>query len=158
MGGRKVTAQRTLVAYATKTGVTGENAQIIAEVLSAEFEHQVDLVNLKERKVTDLSPYDNVVIGSGIRIGRWYGPSKKLFKNKGLADKRVVVFLSSGEAGEDAEKATAKYSEKICRKYEHLKPFEFAAFGGRYPGREDTDWTDPEKVRRWAHELGEKLK
>jgi menaquinone-dependent protoporphyrinogen oxidase len=153
-----VTQQRTLVAYATKGGVTGENALIITEVLRTDYEHQVDLVNLKERKVADLSPYDTVVIGTGIRIGRWYGPSRRLFKNRGLADKRVVVFLSSGEAGEDAEKATAKYSEKICSKYEHLKPFEFAAFGGRMPGNEKMDFTDPEKVREWAHELGEKLK
>ena len=72
---------KSLVAYATKGGVTAESAQIIAEVLEKQFKHEVDVVNLEEHKSPDITPYDNVFIGSGIRAGQWYGRAKKMLKN-----------------------------------------------------------------------------
>ena len=150
-------AGRTLIAYATKGGVTGENAEIIAGVLRDDFEHQVDVVNLMKAKAPDIAPYDVVIIGSGVRVFRWYGKAKKLLKDKGLADKKVVIYLSSGMAGEDRDKAVTKFIDNVLVKYPHVRPVAKEAFGGRFPGNEKMDFTDPEKVRVWAHELGEKL-
>jgi len=151
-------AQHTLVAFQTKGGVTGENAQIIADILREKFGHQVDMVNLKSDKVPDLSPYENVVVGTGVRIQRPYGKARKLLRDKRLSGKKVAIFISSAEAGDDPAEATAKYEKKLCGKVEHMKPVACQAFGGRMPFGNKTDWTDPEKVKEWAYRLGEILK
>ena len=151
-------AQQTLVAYQTKGGVTGENAEIIAGILRDDFDHKVDIVDLKAQKVPDLTPYGNVVIGTGIRVRMGYGKAKKLLKDKRLSGKRVALFISSGEAGDDPEAATAKYEKKLCGGIEHMKPVACQAFGGRMPMGPKTDWTDPERVKAWAYRLGEILK
>ncbi|MCJ2539675.1 MAG: hypothetical protein LN414_00215, partial [Candidatus Thermoplasmatota archaeon] len=57
----------------------------------------------------------------------------------------------------DDSAATAKYEKKLCGKVEHMKPVACQAFGGRMPFGDKMDWTDPEKVRVWAHRLGEIL-
>ena len=51
---------KTLIAYVTKSGVTGENAEIIAKVLVEQYQMQVDVVNLKENSKPDLSQYHNL--------------------------------------------------------------------------------------------------
>lgn len=151
-------SQRTLIAYQTKGGVTAENASIIAGILQGEFGHQVDVVDLKAQRVPDLAPYENVVVGAGVRIGRPYGRAKRLVKDRRLADKRVALFFSSAMAGTDPEGATARWERKLCGKVEHFKPVACQAFGGRMPFGDRTDFTDPEKVRDWAHRLGEILR
>ena len=155
-----MTRNRTLIAYATKGGVTGENAELIGEILRREFRHQVDVVNLMKAKVPDLTAYDNVIIGSGIRMGMWYRKAKKLLKNKALVDKRVVIFLSSGMAGnpETYPMAKKKFIDKMLAKNPHIKPVACEAFGGRYPAGNKIDMTDPKKVKVWAKELGRKLR
>jgi menaquinone-dependent protoporphyrinogen IX oxidase len=150
--------QKTLVSYFTKGGVTGENAQIVADVLIGEFGHHVTVVDMRRERVPDLEPFDNVVVGTGVRIQRPYGKPKRLLRDKRLATKKVAIFISSAEAGEDAAAATAKYEKKLCGKLEHMKPVSCQAFGGRMPFGDKTDWTDPEKVREWAYRLGEILK
>ncbi len=150
--------QQTLIAFMTKGGVTGENAEMIAGVLRDDFGHMVEVVNMKRQKVPDLAPFENVVVGTGVRIGTPYRKARKLLKDKRLAGKRVAIFISSAEAGGDPEAATAKYEKKLCGKVEHMKPVACQAFGGRMPFGNKMDWTDPEKVRVWAHRLGEILK
>lgn len=152
-----MTSQMTLVAFETKRGATAEYASILGGVLHGDFDHHVDMVNLREQKVPDLAPYDNVIVGSGIRIQRVYGKFRKLLKDKRLAEKRVAIFLSSGEAGGDPYKATKKYIGRIEKKYPHLNPVAAQAFGGVYPNGK-SDFREPETMRKWAHELGEKLK
>lgn len=150
-------SQRTLIAYQTKGGVTAENAAIIAGILRDEFGHQVDVVDLRTTKAPDLAPYQNVVIGAGVRIQRIYGRAKRMVRQPDLAGKRVAIYFSSGMAGDDPEGATAKWSGKLLRKAPHVRPVAVRAFGGRMPKGRGTDWTDPEKVRVWAHDLGEIL-
>ena len=85
---------RTLIAYFTKGGVTGENAEIIARVLRDDYDHQVDVVNLKEQRMPDVASYDNVIIGSGIRIGMWYGKARKQLKNpRNATRKKAEKFI-----------------------------------------------------------------
>ena len=154
--------QRTLIAYQTKTGVTAEYASIIGGVLAGEFQHQVDIVDMRTTKVPELTMYDNIIIGSGIRIGRLYGKAKKLFKDKRLGDKNVAIFMASGEAGEETGdetgKTSAKYEKKIRDKYSHFKPVDCIALGGAYPKKPEHDHRDPEGCRAWANKLGEILK
>ena len=151
---------KTLIAYATKSGVTEENANIIASVLRDTYKLEVDIINLKKIKSPDLSPYKNVIIGSGIRIGRWYKKAKKFLKND-FKDKKVAIYLSSLEAGDpkSRDQAIKKYIEEVLAKYTHIKPVATEAFGGRAKiFKTVTDSRDVEKVKEWANELGKKFK
>jgi len=147
--------KKTLIAYVTKSGVTGENAEIISHILREHYGLEVNLVNLKKNSKPELSQYDNVIIGSGIRMGMWYGKANKFLKND-FKDKKVAIFLSSGTAGdpETYQEAIIKYIDKKLTKNPHVKPVLTKAFGGRYS---NFDYTDPEKVKAWAIKLGKKL-
>ena len=146
---------KTLIAYVTKSGVTGENAEIISQILKEHYGLEVNVVNLKKNSKPDLSQYDNIIIGSGIRMGMWYGKAKKFLKNN-FTDKKIAIFLSSGMAGlpESYDEAVSKFINNKLVKNPHIKPVAIEAFGGRYS---NFDYTDPEKVKTWALELGKKL-
>jgi menaquinone-dependent protoporphyrinogen IX oxidase len=152
--------KKTLIAYATKSGVTGESANIIAEVLREKYGFRVDVVNLKEQSKPELSGYDNIFIGSGIRMGRWYGKAKGLLKSD-FQGKNVVIFLSACSAGDPKshDEAVAKYLDDVLAKYPNVKPIATAAFGGRMKmlGKVKADTRNPDKVRAWAEEVGKKL-
>ena len=154
---------KSLIAYATKGGVTGESAQVIAEVLEKEFKHEVMVINLLEDKSPDITPFDNIFIGSGIRAGQWYGRAKKLLKND-YAGKKVCLFLSACSAGDPDpakhDEAVQKYLTKKIDKIPQLQPIAVNAFGGRMKmgGKGGVNNYDPEQVRAWARDIGEKLK
>ena len=78
----KKVSDKTLIAYVTKGGVTEEAACIIAEALRDKYGLQVDLVNLKKNSAPDLSQYGNVIVGSGVRIG-------KVYKEALISEKRL---------------------------------------------------------------------
>jgi menaquinone-dependent protoporphyrinogen IX oxidase len=61
-----------MVAHVTKGGVTEEVARVIAEVLRDKYGLEVDLVNLKKNSSPDLAQYKNVIVGSGVRVGKVY--------------------------------------------------------------------------------------
>jgi menaquinone-dependent protoporphyrinogen IX oxidase len=149
-----------LIAYETKSGVTGESANIIAGVLRSEYGFEVDVVNLKEKPEPDLTEYGSIIIGSGIRMGRWYGRAKRLLKVD-FEGKNVVVFVSACSAGDPKthDEAVTKYLDDVLVKYPKLKPLAAAAFGGRMQmfGKVRSDTCDPDKVRAWAKEVGAKL-
>ena len=151
---------RTLVAYASKNGVTAESARIIAETLRREHGFEVDVVDLAENRKPDYSSHDIVVIGSGIRMGMWYGRARGFMK-RDFTGKRVAVFISSMRAGnpEEHEKARQNYLQKGIDRWLKTKPVAAEAFGGRYvrKGEVTHDNYDPGKVRAWADELGRLL-
>jgi menaquinone-dependent protoporphyrinogen IX oxidase len=148
---------KTLIAYETKGGATAKSASIIAEVLRNDHGHEVDIVNLRENRKPDISGYDNVIIGSGIRIGMWYGRAKR-FLGTDFKGKKVAVFLSSMRAGDPKqyEAARARYIDRVLSKKMKTEPVAAEAFGGWYKKKgEVTDNNlDPDKVRAWAGELG----
>jgi menaquinone-dependent protoporphyrinogen oxidase len=152
--------KKTLIAYATKSGVTGESANIIANVLREKYGFSVDVVDLKEQPKPELAKYDNVFIGSGIRMGRWYKRAKNLLESD-FKGKNVFIFLSACSAGDPKshDEAVSKYLNTVLAKYPHVKPVATAAFGGRMKmfGKVQSDTCDPEKVRLWAEEVGKKL-
>jgi menaquinone-dependent protoporphyrinogen oxidase len=151
---------KTLVAYATKGGVTEESANIIASVLRDKYKLEVDVINLTKNPNPDISQYENIIIGSGIRMGRWYKQALKLMESD-FHNKRVVLFLSSCEAGEPDkhEQSVTKYITKILEKYPHVKLLAAEAFGGRMKifGKMITDNYDAEKVKTWAEEIGKRF-
>lgn len=57
---------KTLIVYATKHGCT----EACADRLSKKLSGNVDLCNLKEGKLPDLSQYDKIIIGGPVYIGK----------------------------------------------------------------------------------------
>ncbi len=155
-----MSANKTLIAYVTKMGVTRESALIIAEILRCKFGLEVDLVDLKEQKSLDLAQYQNMVIGSGVRAGKVYGKALKFLEND-LTGKKVAFFVSSAWAGTPGsyETAKARFVEKTLAKYPKINPVSTEAFGGRikYIRKTMVDNTDLAKVEAWAEELGKKF-
>jgi menaquinone-dependent protoporphyrinogen oxidase len=93
---------RVLVAYATKYGATAEIAKKIGEVLRLEG-LVTDVLPVDD--VGDLAPYEAVVLGSAVYIGKWRKEAVKfLERNEKLLAKKQVWLFSSGPTGEgDAE-------------------------------------------------------
>lgn len=126
---------KTLVIYGTRYGTAEEIAEKITETLREE-DVEVDLVNSKDKKDFDLTSYDLVVVGSGIKIGKWTKNSLNfLKKNKTeLANKKVALFVTCGAA--NIEKTSAegqiKYLDNVANEYLINKPVSTGLFGGVY--------------------------
>lgn len=87
-----------LVAYASKYGATREIADKIGEVL-----HQAGLQAdvLPVERVRDVTPYQVVVLGSAVYIGKWMkGAIQFLNDHAGELAGRPVWIFSSGPTGE----------------------------------------------------------
>jgi menaquinone-dependent protoporphyrinogen IX oxidase len=153
-------ACKTLIAYQTKGGATEEAAKRIAETLRSKFQLEVDLVNLKEQKPLELTQYQNVIVGGGVRSGRVYSKALKFLEND-FTGKKVAFFVSSSWAGTPGsyDNAKAKFVEKTLTKYTKINPVSTEAFGGRirYFKKTMLDNTDLTKVEVWAEELGKKF-
>ena len=127
-----------LIAYGTRYGATTGTAEEIAKVLRDEG-FEVKIVNLKEEKVKDLSDFDVIIIGSGIKMDMWTSKTKSFLNkfNNELKKKKVALFVSSGGRalmeykGEtsEIERINKKYLEEKASKYD-LKPITMAMFGG----------------------------
>ena len=127
-----------LIAYGTRYGATTSTAEEISKVLQGEG-FEVKVVNLKEEKVKDISKFELVIIGSGMKMEMWTSKAKA-FLNKfssELKKKKVAIFVSSGARalmeykGEHDEiiRITKKYLEDKASKYD-LDPISMTMFGG----------------------------
>lgn len=87
-----------LVTYATKHGATAEIAGKIGQVLrQAGFQTTVMPVD----RVSDLSLYKAVVLGSAVYIGRWRKAAARFLKaNEKVLAGQMVWLFSSGPTGE----------------------------------------------------------
>ena len=127
-----------LIAYGTRYGATTSTAEEISKVLQSEG-FDVKVVNLKEEKVKDISKYELVIIGSGMKMEMWTSKAKA-FLNKfssELKKTKVALFVSSGARalmeykGEHDEiiRITKKYLKDKASKYD-LNPISMTMFGG----------------------------
>lgn len=148
---------RTLLAYVTAGGATERYAQVIADTLRSRG-HVVELVDLRRTVVPDLSEYENVVVGAGVRIAMVYRKAKQFLKRKDLRGKRLAVYLSSAMAIKDADKARARFLTPLMERL-GLTPVMCDALPGKVPagGGKLEDRTDADLARRWAEELAERL-
>lgn len=88
---------RILVTYASKYGATAQIAEKIGEVLC---QAGLPADTLPVDQVRDLSPYQTVIVGSAIYIGKWQKAAEAFLNanEKRLAQQKVWVF-SSGPTG-----------------------------------------------------------
>jgi menaquinone-dependent protoporphyrinogen oxidase len=153
---------KTLIAYVTKGGATGEAARKIADVLHSKFNLEVEIVDLKKQKMPDLKQYDNVIVGGGVRVGRVYGKAVQFLKND-FSGKKVAFFVCSSWAGtpspESYQHAKTKFVDNTLVKCNMINTVSAEAFGGRirYFRKTMLDNTDLTKVEAWAELLGKKF-
>jgi len=130
--------KKVLIAYGTRYGATAGTAEEIAKVLQGEG-LEVKLVNLKKEKVKDISEFELIIIGSGMKMEMWTSKTKAFLKkfSSELNKKKVAFFVSSGARAlmeykgenEEISRITKKYLEDKASKY-YLNPIAMTMFGG----------------------------
>jgi menaquinone-dependent protoporphyrinogen IX oxidase len=148
-----------LVAYFTKGGASEEYAQIIAKTLTADG-LTVETCNLAHN-IPDVAAFDTVVLGTGVRMFRVYRRWKKVLKQKELGNKHLFMFLSSGTAIEEPDKAVDKFLRPLVEKYS-LKPKSLISFPGKIPEKwakldSQNETVKPEKAKVWAQEIARQV-
>jgi menaquinone-dependent protoporphyrinogen IX oxidase len=146
---------KTLVAYFTKGGASEEYAKVIVETLT-ETGLTVEICNLAHG-IPDVAAFDRVVLGTGVRMFRVYRPWKKVLRQKALSKKHLFMFLSSGTAIEDPDKAVEKFLRPLVEKY-HLTPKSLVSFPGKIPEKwakldSQKETMKPEQAKAWALEI-----
>lgn len=151
---------KVLIAFATKCGATEDTAQQIANTLRSKYGLEVDTVNLHQEARPNFTQYGTVIVGSGIRMGKWYKEALKFLEND-FQSRNVALFVCSMyEGGKPETYPTAvKRLEKVSEEHLRTKPFAIEAFGGRmrFAGRVTADNMDMNKINTWAESLGEKI-
>ncbi len=126
---------KALVIYGTRYGTATEIAEEISKVLEDE-QVDVDLVDARGIKDCDVSPYDLVVVGSGIKMGKWTkGSMNFLKKNKtALSKRKVALFVTCGAANDEKTVAEGqdKYLDNIAKENLTNPPIATGLFGSVY--------------------------
>lgn len=148
-----------LVAYFTKGGASEEYAQIVAKKLTDDG-LVVEIRNLAH-DIPDVAAFNTVVLGTGVRMFRVYRRWKKVLKQKALGNKHLFMFLSSGTAIEDPDKAVEKFLRPIVEKYS-LKPISMISFPGKIPEKwakidDQKETMKPDKAKAWAQEIARQI-
>lgn len=165
---------KVLVAYASKHGATAEIAEKIGQTLR---EAGLGTEVLPAERVTDLSPYNAVVLGSAMYIGRWQKEASKFLERneKALAERAVWIF-SSGPTGEGDPVELSSgwiFPKGLQPIADRIKPREITIFHG-YVDMEKLgflerrmikgvkaaagDFRDWEAITSWAEAIAEALK
>jgi menaquinone-dependent protoporphyrinogen oxidase len=152
--------RKTLIAYDTKGGAAEETAQKIAETLRSKYQLEVDVVDLRRQKRPDISQYDNIVIGSGVRFAKVYENALRFLENN-FGNRQVAFYVCSSEAGtpETYQTAKVKFVENVLNNYPNVKAISTEAFGGRAKmlGKTLVDNLDIAKIAVWAEEIGKQF-
>ena len=121
-----------LVAFASKHGSTGEIATAIAEELR-ESGLSVDCVAAHE--VGTLDPYDAVVLGSAVYMGRWRGEARRFLRKhaRALSERPFWVFSSGPTGPPDKDDPHWTEPRRTMRRAEEVGARGHIVFGGRVP-------------------------
>lgn len=175
---------QSLVYYGTRYGGTIGIAQEISDSLVAEG-ITVDMTNNKAP--SSLEQYDLIIIGSGIKAGKWTDNALSFLQNNQdlIASKYSAFFVSCGEAMKPSrhEWVTKRYILRVLRKYPQINPVSTGVFGGVFDFEDkhrdlnnpyldkireeyemkgiDTsvpiDFRDLPKVREWTRDICDKI-
>ena len=141
-------------------GATSDTAEQIGGILSEKYGHEIDLVDLKGQNIPELEKYDNVVIGSSIRMGKWNKHALKFLHNN-FEGKKVAVFVSSSIAGgpKQYDEAFTKFVKNVLAVHSRFELISAEVFGGciKIFGKTVSDNRDIDKIHSWADELGKKF-
>lgn len=162
---------KTLVAYASRTGYTTEVAEMIGGVLR-EADMDVDVRPIKE--VADVSPYEAVIVGTAVRVGKPV-PETVRFVNKhrqALSRMRVAFFavcMTMCEPTAENYKKAHSFLEPLIAS---IDPVDVGMFAGAMEYRRlpflprlmlsrmkvpEGDFRDWPAIRAWAAALAPRL-
>jgi menaquinone-dependent protoporphyrinogen oxidase len=124
---------KALIAYGTRWGSTTDIANKMGEILTKKGT-VVKIVNLGKEKISDVSNYDLIIVGSSIKIGSWTNKALEFLEHfkADLSKKKVAFFVACMDANDPKKCKEAKenYLEKIANKYPSIKPYKLGLFGG----------------------------
>ncbi len=129
---------KALIAYGTRYGATAGTSEEIAKILRDE-NIETKIANLKEEKIKDITPYDLIIVGSGMKMGKWVNEPKDFLNQfqKEFNQKKLAIFVSSmqtfaeqlGKTQEEGACSAQQATEKIVTECS-LKPIMIGIFGG----------------------------
>jgi len=123
---------RLLIAYGSRCGSTGGVAEAIGQVLSVAGA-SVDVRLVKD--VNDLSPYQGVIVGSAIRMGKWLPEAVEFVKTQQDTLSRVPVayfaacLAMKDDTVENRRKALG-YLDPVRKQFPQVKPVDIGLFAG----------------------------
>ena len=128
---------KTLIVYGTRYGATTGTSEEIAKVLQQEG-FDVKVINAKNEKIRDISEYELVIVGSGMRMGKWTGEADDFLKKfqKDLRQKKLALFASTMKTVSEREGKTddviqmrkVALEDKVTQY--NLHPISLGFFGG----------------------------
>jgi len=117
-----------LVAYGTTNGSTAQIAEAVTEVLRKEG---LTAETLSAASVTDITPYDAVVVGGGLYAGRWQRDARRFVRrNRRELAKRPLWLFSSGPLDASASERDIPPVAGVRRAMIRLGAREHVTFGG----------------------------
>ena len=131
-GDNSLKGKRLLVTYASKYGSTGGIADAIGQALCTKGA-TADILLIKN--VLDLSPYQGVIVGSPVYMGKWL-PEATDFVHKhaeALRPMPVAYFLACMTLREPTQENMAKalaYLDPVLKTTPEIKPVGIGAFAG----------------------------
>ena len=156
-----------LVAYASPRGSTHEAADAIARTLA---EEGVPVAIAPVHTVETVEPYDGVVLGVALYMGRMHGEARRFLNRFGdeLAGVPLAVFgMGPRTLGQDEVAGSRRQLERGLARFPDLEPFAVDVFGGvvdpaklrfplnRIPASDARDW---DAIRAWARTIAPTLR
>ena len=163
---------RVLVAYATKSGATAEIAQAIGEEL-ARLGHRPEV--RAADTVGDLRPYDAVILGSAVYIGKWRKEAIRLgLRHAAELRGKPVWLFESGPTDASADEGRAVPAKAAAELATRIGARAHVVFGGKF-GPEQVgdfarrmiaksdkspygDFRNFDRIRAWARGIGTELR
>ena len=128
---------KTLIAYGTRYGATTGTSEEVAKVLR-EKGFNVTVVNTKKEKLKDISEYELIIVGNGMRMGKWTNEANDFLKKfqKELEQKKLAIFVSTmktvsereGKTDDIAKMRKTSLEDKVAQY--NLHPIALGFFGG----------------------------
>jgi len=151
--------QKVLVAYATKKGSTQQVAGAIADELRG---RGFDVTTLAASAVRSVEPYDGVVLGGSLYMGRWHADARRLLERHTdeLATRLLAVFaIGPLTSGLDDLASARRQLDHALDKIAEVQPVTVAVFGGvvdpthlpfPFSHMAASDARDWDQIRNWA--------
>ncbi len=122
-----------LVVFGTRYGSTEKIAQEIGAVLSDEG-YNVRVADAVKETVSDIAEYGVVIVGSGIKIGKWTRKALDFLERfeADLSEKKVALFVSYGYSrkSDRVNRTREDFLMKVAEKYPSIKPVSLGLFDG----------------------------
>ncbi len=159
-----------LIAYGSRCGSTGGVAEAIGQILS-KAGAKVDVRPVKD--VADLSPYQALVVGSAIRMGKWLPEAIAFVKTHQDTLNRLpvayfaVCLTMKDDTMENRRKASG-FLDPVLKQFPQVKPVDIGLFAGavdykklsfayslilKVKGAPEGDFRNWEAIRTWAADV-----